>query len=156
MLNDGGIVTEFLSETIPDRENFPKRNRIIAGMSDATLVVESAAKGGSMITADIAASYNRDVFAVPGNNNSKMSEGCNYLIHTQKAGLIRSAADILKIMNWKEDKSSLPTQRSLFVEVDDDEQKILQLLHDSIQKGIDEISFQCEFPMSKTAVILLN
>ena len=88
MINQGGLLTEFFSNTNPDRENFPKRNRIVAGMSDAVLVIESAEKGGALITADIANSYNRDVFAFPGNINSKYSEGCNRLIKSHKAALI--------------------------------------------------------------------
>lgn len=156
MLNNGGMISEFVSGTIPDRENFPKRNRIIAGLSDATLVIESASRGGSMITAEIAASYNRDVFALPGNIGSRLSEGCNYLIHTQKAGLIRNAADIIKIMNWKENKSSKQVQRTLFVDVSNEEQKLLQLLNEKGALGIDEISITCSFTMSKTAVLLLN
>lgn len=156
MIDNGGMVSEFISGTIPDRENFPKRNRIIAGLSDATLVIESAKKGGSMITADIAASYNRDVFALPGNIGSEMSEGCNYLIHTQKAGLIRNAADIIKIMNWNDAKAKKQVQRSLFIELNDEEQKLIQVLHDKGTIGIDELSITCSYTMSKTAVILLN
>ena len=156
MMAQGGVITEFPSGTIPDRENFPKRNRIIAGLSDATLVIESGAKGGSMITADIAASYNRDVFAIPGNNGSPMSEGCNYLIHCQKAGLIRHAGDIKKIMNWVDKKKPSSIQTALFVDLNEEEKSIVSLLHHSGPSGIDDICLQTKFPMSKTSVLLLN
>jgi DNA processing protein len=156
MLEQGGVITEFLSGTNPDRENFPKRNRIIAGLSDATLVIESGAKGGSMITADIASSYSRDVFAVPGNNGSEMSAGCNYLIHTQKATLIRNATDILKVMNWQKNPKSLQQQTSLFEALDKDEEKIISFLLQNGPSTIDEICFQMSLPMSKISSLLLG
>lgn len=156
MLDQGGIISEFWSGTNPDRENFPKRNRIIAGLSDATLVIESGEKGGSMITADIAASYNRDVFALPGNIGSEMSAGCNYLIHTQKATLTRSAADIQKIMNWGEKKRIQKGQISLFNELEGDEKTIISYLHKKGQSSIDEICIYTQISMSSTAVTLLN
>ena len=156
MLDRGGVITEFISGTNPDRENFPKRNRIIAGFSDATLVIESGAKGGSMITADIAASYSRDVFAVPGNNDSTFSEGCNYLIHTQKAGLIRNAKDIKKIMNWQDKKVSKLIQTSLFVDLNEDEKKLVTFLHQKGSIGIDDICIYMSFTMQKMSVMLLN
>lgn len=156
MLEQGGVVTEFLSGSNPDRENFPKRNRIIAGMSDATLVIESGAKGGSMITADIASSYSRDVFAVPGNNGSEISAGCNYLIHTQKATLIRNAADILKVMNWQNNPKIPVQQTSLFVNLDEDEEKIISFLLQNGPSTIDEICFQMSLAMSKVSSLLLG
>ena len=156
MLDTGGIITEFLSGTIPDRENFPKRNRIIAGMSDATLVIESGPKGGSMSTAEIAASYNRDVFAVPGNNDSTFSEGCNYLIHTQKAGLIRNANDIKKIMNWQDKKPTTSIQTSLFVDLNEEEKKLVTFLHHKGSIGIDDLCIYMSITMQKMSVMLLN
>jgi DNA processing protein len=156
MMENGGVITEFCSGTKPDRENFPKRNRIIAGLSDATLVIESGAKGGSMITAEIAASYNRDVFAVPGNNGSPLSEGCNYLIHCQKAGLIRHAADILKVMNWVDKKKPTTRQTSLFVDLEEEEKSLVRILHNSGTSTIDDISLQMQIPVSTTSVLLLN
>ena len=156
MMEKGGVITEFMSGSNPDRENFPKRNRIIAGFSDATLVVESGARGGSMISAEIAASYNRDVFALPGNIGSPMSEGCNYLIHTQKATLVRGAKDIKKVMNWHEKEAKKPVQTTLFVELDEVEQKIISLLHHKGGCTIDTISIEIGFPVSKTSVHLLN
>lgn len=156
MMENGGVITEFMSGSNPDRENFPKRNRIIAGFSDATLVVESGARGGSMISAEIAASYNRDVFALPGNIGSPMSEGCNYLIHTQKATLVRGARDIKKVMNWYDQKQRHPVQTTLFIDLNEDEQKIISLLHHKGGSTIDTISIEIGLPMSKTSVHLLN
>jgi DNA processing protein len=156
MFENGGVITEFMSGSNPDRENFPKRNRIIAGFSDATLVVESGARGGSMISAEIAASYNRDVFAVPGNNGSRMSEGCNYLIHTQKATLVRGGKDIKKVMNWIDKRSADPVQTSLFTDLNEDERKLLSYLHHKGASTIDTISIEIGLPISKTSVHLLN
>ena len=104
MCQQGALISEFKSGSKPDRENFPKRNRIVAGMSDAVLVVESAGKGGALITADIANSYDRDVFAFPGNVNSTYSEGCNFLIKTHRAALVQNAADINYLMGWESEK----------------------------------------------------
>lgn len=104
MLSHGGLLTEFLTNTNPDKMNFVRRNRIVAGIADATIVVESAARGGSLITADIAQSYARDVFTFPGNVNSTYSEGCNNLIRDNKAALITCAEDFVKAMGWEQDK----------------------------------------------------
>ncbi|MDR1610296.1 MAG: DNA-processing protein DprA, partial [Candidatus Symbiothrix sp.] len=100
MLNNGGLLTDFISETNPDRQNFVKRNRIIAGIADCTIVVESAEKGGALITANIVDSYNRDLFAFPGKAGDRYSEGCNSLIKFKKAALITSAKDVFREMNW--------------------------------------------------------
>jgi len=100
MYKNGGLLTEFPSKTNPDRENFPKRNRIVAGMSDVLVVIETAMKGGAMITADIADSYNRDVMALPGRVNDAFSSGCNFLIKQNKAAMICSPDDLIKLMNW--------------------------------------------------------
>jgi len=102
VINQGGLLTEFVAGTKPDRENFPKRNRIVAGLSDAILVVESAERGGALITADIALSYNRDVFAIPGRVNDMQSGGCNWLIFDNKAAIARSPADIINVMGWEQ------------------------------------------------------
>ena len=99
----GGLITEHISGADPDKENFPKRNRIIAGLCDAVIVVEAAKKGGALITADIANSYNRDVFALPGRINDSFSEGCNMLIKSNRAALIQSVADIKYIMGWDDE-----------------------------------------------------
>lgn len=100
-LNNGGILTEYTTGTEPERHNFVARNRIVAGIADAVVVVESKAKGGSLITAQMAQDYNRDVFALPGRFNDNNSEGCNHLIKTQRAQLITSAEDIVQAMQWQ-------------------------------------------------------
>ena len=126
-----GNLTEHVSQTNPDRENFPKRNRIVAGISDAVIVVEAAHKGGALITAEIANTYNRDVFAVPGRLNDTYSQGCNRLIKTNKAVLIESAADLVYILGWEiqKEKSKSAPQRKLFVDLSADENAIVQLLN---------------------------
>ena len=156
MLENGGILTDFKSGTKPDRENFPKRNRIVAGLSDLTIVIESSKKGGSLITAYIANDYNRDVFALPGRLNDSQSEGCNNLIKTNKAALIQSVKDIEYIMGWEEEKTRNDKQTQLFVELTP-EQKILTAIMAKTEKvGIDELSLQAKLPMSKTAALLLE
>ena len=115
MVENGGILTEFISGTNPDSQNFPKRNRIVAGISDATIVIESAKKGGSLITAEIANSYSRDVFAVPGPIGAKFSEGCNKLIKANKAHLLESVKDLEYIMGWSPQKTKKTIQKQLFV-----------------------------------------
>ena len=100
MVMKGGLLTEFTHDTKPDKHNFPRRNRIVAGMADATIVVETAIKGGSMITAELAGSYNRDVFAVPGKTTDTKSGGCNYLIQNNKAILFTDGSNFLEMMNW--------------------------------------------------------
>ncbi len=129
MLGHGGLLTEFMSGTNPDRQNFIKRNRIVAGISDATIVVESAEKGGSLITADIAESYHRDCFAFPGRTDDLYSRGCNNLIRTNRAVLLQSAEELVAAMNW----NTRPTtphivQRELFPELDDKEKCIVSIL----------------------------
>lgn len=156
MMDNGGVITEFLSQTIPDRENFPKRNRIIAGLSDATLVVESGRKGGSIITAELALSYSRDVFAIPGNLENKFSIGCNSLIHTQKATLVRGPNDILKVMNWFPKRKKKTVQKSLFLELTETEQKIYDELKLNGSCPIDKLTVKIGLSMSKTSVNLLS
>lgn len=157
MQENGGIITEFKHETNPDRENFPKRNRIVAGIADLTIVVESSKKGGSLITADLANQYNRDVFALPGRLNDEYSEGCNWLIKTNKAALIQSAKDIEYIMGWQAtDEKKGANQTKLFVELSDEEKTIANVLSTTDKVPIDSIALKAEFPMSKTAALLLN
>ena len=160
---NGGFMTEFWSKTNPEKENFVKRNRIVAGMSEATIVIESAEKGGSLITANLANDYNRDVFAVPGRTSDKFSQGCNNLIKTQKANLLTSAADIVYILNWdlegiasnsRNDKK--PVQKQLFVTLENDEQKIYDYLLKSGKEILDVIALECDFPIYKISGILLN
>jgi len=157
MVLQGGLVTDFLSGTQPDRTNFPKRNRIIAGLCDAIVVVEAGKKGGALITADIANSYNRDVFAVPGRIRDPFSDGTNYLIRTNRASLIQKVDDIEYLMGWKlRDSRTQTTQRKIFVEMTAEEEKIVQVLQENGQMGIDEICIRSENPMSRVSASLLN
>jgi len=156
MLEKGGLLTEFSSNTLPDRENFPMRNRIVAGMCDAVIVVETAQKGGSMITAMYANDYNKDVFAFPGRVNDPNLKGCNHLIKTHKAALIESAKDIGYIMRWEAQEASKNIQRQLFVELDEQEQKIVDLLRSKNEMGIDELSYETKINASRLANLLLN
>jgi len=156
MMENGGLLSEFLSGTNPDRENFPKRNRIVAGMTDATLVVESGVKGGAIITANIAFSYSRDVLAVPGKVNNPSSKGCNFLIKTNRAALIESAEDISRIMSWEDVKKETLPQQQLFVNLSDDEQKLVDILQKSGENGIDELMASSKIPISKVSSYLLN
>ncbi len=156
MLEQGGLLTEFMSDTIPDRENFPKRNRIVAGMCDAVIVVEAGLKGGALITANIANSYSRDVFAVPGRLNDTYSEGCNRLIKTNQAALIESGKDLAYILNWDNEVKKPLAQQKLFVELSSEEEKVVNVLREKGHLPIDELTYQSEFPMSKVAGILLN
>lgn len=156
MLENGGLVTDFISETKIERPNFLRRNRIIAGLADATIIVESAEKGGALVTADIANSYNRDVFAFPGRSTDLYSRGCNKIIKLNEATLVESAADIEKAMNW-DVKLSSPrfVQTSLFVEVTPEEQKLVDLLKES-DRFVDEITMETQMPMSKVSALLLG
>ncbi|MFM7768320.1 MAG: DNA-processing protein DprA [Bacteroidota bacterium] len=157
MINLGGILTENPSGTIPDRENFPKRNRIIAGLCDAVIVTEAAKTGGALITADIANSYNRDVFAVPAKVIDLQSEGCNNLIKTHKAALIQSAQDVLYIMDWKEDTTSKKQKQiELFHDLNKDEKACLSILTNDAGVYVDEIAISLSKTQSLTAALLLN
>lgn len=157
MILDGGLITEFISQARVEPEHFPQRNRIIAGMSDAVIVIEAAKKGGALITAEIANSYNRDVFAVPGKIGDKYSEGCNWLIKTHKAALLQSGADIKYIMGWDSDKKNPKGQQpKLFEELTDTEQTIMAYLKEQESAAIDNISLSTKLPASKTAEALLS
>ncbi|MEO5783064.1 MAG: DNA-processing protein DprA, partial [Ginsengibacter sp.] len=140
IVEQGGLLTDFRSKTNPDKQNFPKRNRIVAGISDAIVVIESGIKGGSLITAELGNGYNRDVFAIPGRANDSKSIGCNFLIRNNKACLINSAEDFLEDMGWKEHKKvSVKRQRELFIELTDDEKIIVNILQQQQQVHIDEL-----------------
>lgn len=156
MEKNGGFMTEFWSGINPEKENFVKRNRIVAGMSEATIVIESAEKGGSLITANLANDYNRDVFAVPGRTSDKFSQGCNNLIKTQRANLLTSAADIVYILNWDLEEKSKPVQKQLFITLENDEQKIYDYLLKSGKEILDIIALECDFPIYKISGMLLN
>jgi len=154
---NGGFFTEFWSTSQPDRENFLKRNRIIAGMAEATIVVESAEKGGSLVTADIANSYNRDVFAVPGRTQDKYSLGCNNLIKQQKAHMLTSAADLIYMLGWQlEDKEPKTIQKQLFVDLDATEKEIYDYLQQGGKQMLDSIALDCNLPIFKVSSTLLN
>ena len=156
MEQNGGFMTEYWSGTNPEKENFVKRNRIVAGISEATIVIESAIKGGSLITANLANDYNRDVFAVPGRTSDKLSLGCNNLIKTQKANLLTSAADLVYILNWDIEKTTRSVQKKLFITLENEEQKIYDYLLKSGKEILDIIALECDFPIYKLSGILLN
>jgi DNA processing protein len=157
MLENGGLITDFISEAKPDKENFPKRNRIVAGICDAVVVIESGEKGGSLITADIANTYNRDVFAFPGKTTDSQSAGCNRLIKQNKAALIENADDLAYLMGWeKKDMAKKETQPELFITLDADEHKLVEILNTKGKSGIDILSIESGLTMSKTSAVLLN
>ena len=156
MLEKGGVLTEFISGTKPDRENFPQRNRIVAGMVDCLLVVESALKGGAMITAEIANSYDREVFAVPGRVGDIYSEGCNHLIKINKANLLTNAADIRYIMRWDVDTKVVAKQMRMFRDFSENEKKIMDVFGDNRTVHLDDIIVGSELPPSKIASVLLS
>lgn len=157
MLLNGGLLTEFLSFNKPDRENFPKRNRVVAGLADATIVIESSKKGGSLITAEIANNYNRDVFAVPGKVTDNNSVGCNNLIKQHKAHLLQSAKDVEYIMGWeRKNLDNKIKQISLFTDLNEEELMIVKCLKKHEKLSVDQIALNNSFSVSKTSTILLN
>jgi DNA processing protein len=157
MIENGGLLTDFKSGTNPDKQNFPKRNRIVAGISDAVLIIESGLKGGSLITAELANGYNKDVFAIPGRISDAKNEGCNYLIKNNKAALITCADDLLENLGWKEHKTiSAKKQRELFIELTADEKIILTILQQQPQVHIDEVYIKSGLNSSAVASALLT
>lgn len=159
MLENGGLLSEYPSGTIPDRENFPQRNRIVAGMADATIVVEAGIKGGALITAEIANSYNRDVFAFPGRLGDEYSEGCNFLIRNNKAQLLTCAADLAFSLGWeKEETTKSPVEQFILpFDLTQDESLIITLLRENkTPLAIDDLSIKAKMTTSKLAMNLLN
>ena len=158
MTNQGGLITENHFGTKPDAHNFPARNRIIAGMCDALIVVEAAEKGGALITAEIANSYNKDVFAIPGNLGLTFSEGCNKLIKINKANLLMSVKDIEYIMNWNPGLKANEPQLSLELQLfDPGEQTVLKVLQDNIRPMmIDELSLMTGIGHGLLSSLLLS
>ncbi|MFO7672699.1 MAG: DNA-processing protein DprA [Lutibacter sp.] len=157
MHKNGGFLTEFWHNDQPLRENFLKRNRIVAGMSEATIIIESAEKGGSLVTADIANSYSRDVFAVPGRSTDLYSKGCNDLIKNNKAAILTSAKDLIEMLNWESSgnvKKSI--QKQLFVELTENEQLLYDFLTQNGKELIDLISLNCKLPIHQTTSLLFN
>ncbi len=154
---NGGFISEFWSSDAFDRNNFLKRNRIIAGISQATIIIESAEKGGSLVTADIANSYNRDVFALPGRATDSQSRGCNNLIKTQQAQLFTSAADLIYLLGWNIEEAKPKLQQTqLFVELTEEEKTIFNYLKGQEKELLDIIALQCKIPTFKAATLLLN
>ncbi len=154
--HQGGILTEFFSGTKPDKHNFPLRNRVVAGLCDATIVVETDIKGGSMITAKLADAYNRDVFAPPGRTTDKKSSGCNYLIKNNKAILLSEAAELIEVMGWTEKKPKAKKQKEIFIELSADEKQIIQLLQEKESVHIDELNLKTSLSSSAVAAAILN
>ena len=154
---NGGFFTDFWSSDTFDRKNFLGRNRIIAGLSEATLVIESADKGGSLVTADIAHSYDREVFAVPGRATDTLSKGCNTLIKTQKAHMLTNAADIIYMLGWDVSENKKQTvQKQLFVELNTEEKHIYNFLKEAGKESLDIIALHCSIPTFKVASLLLT
>lgn len=155
---NGGFVSEFTTDTIMDKKNFVRRNRIIAGFSQATVVIESAKRGGSLLTAEMANSYNREVFALPGRVDNSKSIGCNTLIKTNQARLIQSAADLIYILNWdiKEAEKPKSMQLPLFVELDSEEEKLCELLRTKGKESLDVLAIETSMSPQKVASLLLS
>lgn len=155
---NGGFLTEFWSSSNPDRKNFLKRNRIIAGMTEATIVVESAEKGGSLVTADLANGYNREVFAVPGRYSDKYSIGCNDLIKRQQAHMLTSAAELIYHLGWElQTENSEPAiQKQLFVELDATEKSIYSYLQLNGKQLLDLVAMECKLPIFQVSSTLLS
>jgi DNA processing protein len=157
VLGSGGLLTEHISKTKADRYNFPRRNRIVAGMADATIVIETATKGGSMITAQLANSYNKDVFALPGKVTDAKSEGCNYLIKNNLAILLTDAKQLLETMGWASKKQNRkPIQKEIFIELTPDEKLITNYLQGKEAVYIDELSKHTSMHLSKLAAVILH
>lgn len=159
IINNGALLTEFTFNTIPDKNNFPMRNRIIAGMADVTVVVEAGEKGGALITAGLANDYNRDVCAYPGAVDQLYSAGCNLLIKNNQAHLIRNSLDLLDLMQWHdidEGKKEKGIQLSLMPDLSDDQRIDHEFLRESDEASVDEIAFHSDWPQSKLAIVLLE
>ncbi len=158
MLENGGLLTEYPSGTVPDRENFPQRNRIVAGMADATIVIEASVKGGALITAEIANGYNRDVFAFPGRVGDEYSEGCNFLIRNNKAALLTCAADLAYSLGWEKPDNLKPIEQYMLpLDLNPEERTILEIINQHKQPvAIDDLTIKTNMPMSQLAMNLLN
>ena len=161
MVHQGGLLTEFMTGTNADKINFVRRNRIVAGMSDACILVESAAKGGGLITADISRSYGRDVFAFPGRVGDAYSEGCNNLIRDNGAALMQSADDFVKAMGWEGDARMAKAQNDglqpdLFPDLTDEEEVIVGVLQRNNDLQINMLATQANLPVNRVAAILFE
>ena len=159
MIENGGILSEYPSGTKPDRQNFPERNRIVAGMADATVVVEAGLKGGALITAEIANSYNRDVFAFPGRLGDEYSEGCNFLIRNNKAALLTCVADLAYSLGWEKNTETkgAPEQLILPIDLTAEERAVFEIIQQNkAPLAIDDLSIKANMPMSQLAMTLLD
>lgn len=157
MMRKGGLLTEHPFGTQPDAHNFPARNRIVAALADAVIIVEAAEKGGALITADIANSYNKDVFAMPGNIKQSHSAGCNNLIKSNRAHLLTSIRDLEYIMNWDAGAAPAKKEAMSLEGFSPEEQRVIQALHDNNkQLMIDELSWKTNVPVSQIASVLLT
>ena len=161
MLNHGGLLTEFMTQTNADKPNFVRRNRIVAGMADSVILVESAAKGGGLITCEIAQSYNRAVFAFPGNVNAEFSKGCNNLIRDNGAGLISDAEDFIQAMGWQDEVQRQRAladgiERSLFPELSAQEQQIVSLLQETNDLQLNILSVKTSIPIGQLTALLFQ
>ena len=161
MLTQGGLLTEFLTNTNADTLNFVRRNRIVAGISDACVLVESAAHGGGLITTSIARDYNRDVFAFPGPVGAPYSEGCNNLIRDHKAQLVSSAADFVHALGWETDLKRMQVtrqgiERQLFPQLSNEEQAVVQALEKQNDQAINQLSLTANIHISRLTVLLFQ
>lgn len=157
IIDQGALVTEFKGDQKAEPGNFISRNRIIAGFADATIIIESAKKGGALITADIANSYNRDVFAVPGRNSDTYSQGCNNLIKYNQAALVENGKDVEYVMGWyREKKKARKIQTPLSIDLSSDEQKIITYLKSKGDSSLDEICISLKMPVGKVSSYLLT
>ena len=159
MLENGGLLTEFPSGTLPGRENFPQRNRIVAGIADATVIIEASIKGGALITAEIANSYNRDVFAFPGKINDEFSEGCNFLIRNNKAQLLTCMADLAFSLGWEKEDGTKPAteQYTLPIDLSDEEKLVFDIIRSYPNPvAIDDLVIKSKMQVSQLAMNLLN
>ncbi|MCX7987760.1 MAG: DNA-processing protein DprA [Bacteroidales bacterium] len=154
--HNGLLITEYHSQTKPDRALFIRRNRIIAGLSDATLVIESAEKGGALITAELANSYNREVFAIPGRITDNFSNGCNRLIAENKAHILNSVEDLENVLGWKKTDQPKYIQTQLFTDLSEEENVILSIIRNNEEVLIDVISLESGIPIHKVSAALLN
>lgn len=161
MVSQGGLLTEFMTQTNADKMNFVRRNRIVAGMSDACVLVESAAKGGGLITAEISQGYGRDVFAFPGRIGDVYSEGCNRLIQNNGAGLLLGAEDFVKAMGWESDGQldvvrQQGIEREMFPELSSEEQRVVKVLRAHNDLQVNLLSVQADIPIGKLTSVLFS
>ncbi len=157
IIDSGALISEFMYDSKPEAPNFVKRNRIIAGLSDATIIIESGKKGGALITADIAGSYNRDVFAVPGRVGDKYSQGCNSLIKSNRAAMVENINDIEYLLGWQRPVEMPDTvQKQLFTKLDQNESVLMNIFKENGSMTIDQLALCCHMPVSMVSAVLLS